>query len=190
MKTRFGIVAGIVALLLLCVLPALALADDTTGRGTGYLATPTVSPLTSDEQMLLDLINKERTKRGLVKLRYSAKLTDAARAHSAEMATEAYFAHDSLSGEGFSQRLVRFGYAPTGCRYWKVGEDIAYGTGLYSSPVYTVYAWMHSPAHRAVILTACFRDIGVGIAVAEGGYGGVDTPVTFATMDVGRRIKF
>lgn len=190
MKTRFGIIAGLLALLASCLLPALALADDTTGRGTGYVATTTVSPLTQNEQLLLDLVNKERVKRGLVKLRYNAKLTEAARAHSLEMGARQYFSHDSAGGEAFSNRLVRYGYSPTGCRFWKVGENIAYGTGLYSSPVYTVDAWMHSPAHRAVILTACFRDVGVGIGVADAGYNGVDTPVTFATMDVGRRIKF
>jgi uncharacterized protein YkwD len=105
------------------------------------------------------------------------------------MGEEQYFAHPSLSGESYARRLVRFGYVKTGYKFWKVGENIFYGSGLFSSPVYVVQTWMKSPAHRAVILTSCFRDIGIGSYVAQKGYGGIDSPVTFYTIDLGRRIR-
>ena len=51
-----------------------------------------------------------------------------------------------------------------------------------------VDSWMKSPAHRAVILTRTFRDIGVGAVKTEDGYGSIDGVVWFFTLDMGRRI--
>lgn len=186
MKVKIGIIACIAALAALLIAPAIALGEDATATTP---APTTTFQLTKDEQTLLDLVNKERTKRGLHKLRVGVRLTNAARAHAQEMGDGQYFAHESLSGESFSKRVVRFGYSRSGYRFWKVGEDIFYGSGLFSSPVFVIDSWMKSPAHRAVILTACFRDIGVGAFVAEQGYGGIDQPVTFYTIDLGRRIR-
>ena len=47
---------------------------------------------------------------------------------------------------------------------------------------------MKSKAHRAVILTKAFRDLGVGAVKTDDGYGNVDGPVWFFTLDLGRRI--
>ena len=173
MKTRWGMIVCIAVLLAFAVLPATA------------LATP--APLNSNEQMLLTLVNKERTKRGLAKVHINARLLTAARAHSKEMGTRQYFSHDSANGESFSKRLIRYGYKRSGYSYWKVGEDIYYGSGLSSSPVAVVAAWMASPGHRAVILTKAFRDIGVGAVVCSSGYANCTHPVTFFTLDLGRR---
>ena len=183
MKRRFGTVACIALLVALLVAPAVAFAEDATTTA------PAPFQLTSDEQMLLNLINKQRTKRGLAKLRVGVKLTTCARSHSQEMGEEQYFAHPSLSGESCAKRILRFGYTKSGYKFWKVGENIYYGCGLYSSPVCVIQAWMKSPAHRAVILTRCFRDIGLGAYVADQGYGSIDSPVTFYTIDLGRRIR-
>ena len=48
-----------------------------------------------------------------------------------------------------------------------------------------VDAWMKSPAHRAVILTKAFRDIGVGAVKTEDGYANIDGAVWFFTLDLG-----
>jgi len=63
-----------------------------------------------------------------------------------------------------------------------VGEDIAWGTGLLSSPVAIVDSWMKSPPHRAVILTPQFREIGVGTALATKTWKKLSN-VTFFTLD-------
>jgi uncharacterized protein YkwD len=83
---------------------------------------------------------------------------------------------------------VRHGYTRKGCRYWKAGENLYYGSGLYSSPCVVVDAWMRSETHRAVILTKAFRDVGVGAVKTEDGYAGIDGVVWFFTLDLGRRI--
>ncbi len=81
------------------------------------------------------------------------------------------------------QRLRYYGYRSAGCTFWKVGENIGrarYGT-LFATPTGMVALWMTSPAHKAVILTACFRDIGVGMRLSATGY-------RYFTVDFGRRI--
>jgi uncharacterized protein YkwD len=176
MKTRCGIVILLVALaaLLFASLPA---------------AAPASVSLNSYEQQLLKCINHERAKRHLASLRVNAQLVSAARAHSADMGTpQKYFEHASRSGESWDRRIVRLGYSRSGYRVWKAGENIAWGSGLYSSPVAIVRAWMTSSMHRAVILTTSFRDIGVG-AVSSDGYGSVGGMVWFFTLDLGRRAR-
>ncbi len=151
-------------------------------------AAPAAVHLNSYERQLVKYVNQERAKRHLPKLRVNAKLVNASRAHAADMGENQYFEHDSLSGESWSDRIVHHGYTREGYRAWKAGENIAWGAGLYSSPVAVVRGWMHSPAHRAVILTRKFRDIGVG-AESTDGYGSVDGTVWFFTLDLGRRVK-
>lgn len=157
--------------------------------GTLLLAAPALAAtqLNSYEKQLVTLVNKERAKRGLAQLRVNGKLVEAARSHSAEMGELKYFAHESASGEAWSSRVIRYGYSRQGYGRWKAGENIYWGANLYSSPVACVDGWMKSSAHRAVILTKAFRDIGVGAVKTDTGYGDVDGTVWFFTMDVGRR---
>lgn len=158
-----------------------------------FLAAPALAStqLNPYEKQLVSLINKERTKRGLSALRVNARLVDASRSHSAEMAQLNYFGHDSQNpqGESWSSRIVRYGYGRQGYGYWKAGENIYWGAQLYSSPVICVDSWMHSPEHRAVILTRTFRDLGVGAYKTDAGYQSVDGVVWVFTMDVGRRTQ-
>ena len=95
-----------------------------------------------------------------------------------------YFAHDSLSGATFVDRIRRTGYLK-GRRAWVVGENLAWGSDDRSSPAAIVRAWMKSPGHRTNILQRRFREIGIGLA-----HGAPDAPAspaaTYAT-DFGAR---
>ena len=175
MKSRCGIVLLLIALaaLLIAAIPAVSLASTELNR---------------HEQQILKYVNQERATAGLGKLKVSAKLVDAARAHSTDMGANQYFEHDSLDGTPWSERLEAHGYKRDGYRVWKIGENIAWGAGLYSSPALIVDQWMHSAPHRAVILNKDFREIGLG-AVSTQGYGSVDGEVWFFTMDAGLRAK-
>ena len=155
-----------------------------------FLAAPALAAtsLNDYEKQIVAAVNKQRAKYDLCQLRVNARLIEAARAHSADMGGRKYFDHDSPSGETWSSRIIRYGYSREGASYWKAGENIYYGAGLYSSPCLVVKAWMGSRAHRAVILTKVFRDIGVGAVKSDGGYGNIDGTVWFFTLDVGRRI--
>ena len=110
----------------------------------------------------LCLLNAERRKHGLRKLRLSKRLSKAARKHSRDMVRRDYFSHTSLSGATFVDRIRRTGYL-SGAGNWMVGENLAWGSGSRSSAARTVRAWMHSPGHRHNILTGRFVHIGIGV---------------------------
>ena len=48
---------------------------------------------------------------------------------------------------------------------WSLGENIAWGGAALAEPAAIVRMWMHSPPHRANILSRRFREIGIGVAV-------------------------
>ena len=140
--------------------------------------------LTKPEKQMLALINHVRVKHGLHRLKMVGSLERASRSHSHEMVTRGYFAHCSSDGESFASRLIRFGYSPSGCTGWAVGEDIAYGSQSSGTVNAIFRAWMHSPAHRAVIYTKRFRNVGIGRA--KGTLRGI-SGIVFFTLDCGVR---
>ena len=112
---------------------------------------------------VLCLHNRERAAHGLPPLRENAKLRRAANRHSGDMVARGFFAHDSPSGAGMADRILRTGYARG--RSWSLGENIAWGTGHLATAAEIQRAWMNSPGHRDNILRREFREIGIGIAV-------------------------
>jgi uncharacterized protein YkwD len=111
----------------------------------------------------LCVLNAERTPRGLRPLTLNARLSSAARGHARDMAKRNYFDHTSLDGSTFLDRIRRAGYL-RGARAWSAGENIAWGTGKLATPRAIGRAWMRSPGHRANILSASYREVGVGVA--------------------------
>jgi uncharacterized protein YkwD len=134
----------------------------------GLVLSPAVAQAltpTLGEARVITAINAERTKRGLAPVKFNAKLTLAARYHSPDMAKRNLLTHRSSCGWYTGQRLRAFGYTYTDCTYYKIGENIGrgYAGTVWRTPEGMVSLWMGSDTHRAVILTASFRDIGVGI---------------------------
>ncbi len=135
---------------------------------------------------VLTEINATRWGHGLGPLRLSSALSAAARQHSVEMATRGYFSHTSSNGTSFDRRVAR--YYPMGRNsYWSVGENL-----LWSSPDVdaggALDMWMNSPEHRANILSARWRQIGISavhVTAGPGVFGGA--PVTVITTDFGVR---
>lgn len=166
---RLGIVASVVLVLLVAAPPSFASVT-----------------LTKPERQLLALINHTRLNHHLHRLTAVSSLERASRFHSRQMVRRDYFAHESYNGESFGTRLIRFGYGTSGCTSWKVGEDIAYGSGSLGTPRAIWRAWMRSAPHRAIILMKCFRNVGVGRAV--GTYRGF-SGVVFFTLDCGVRTR-
>ena len=127
-------------------------------------ALPGAASSESIRRSTLCLLNRERTRRGLARLRPDRRLVVAARRHARDMVRRRYFAHDSLSGKPFTHRIHRTGYT-TG-RRWTLGENLAWGAGSLASPEAIVHAWMESPAHRANVVGP-FREVGVGLALGS-----------------------
>jgi uncharacterized protein YkwD len=112
------------------------------------------------ESSVTCLINEERAKAGLRSVRASGRLRQAALSHSQDMVRRGYFEHTSPSGETFVDRITAAGYTRGG-RRWLLGENLIWGRGTESTPQAMVDDWMGSPPHRANLLRARFREIGV-----------------------------
>jgi uncharacterized protein YkwD len=105
-------------------------------------------------QQVLALTNAERAKAGIKPLILNAKLNSVAHAHSKSMAIDDFFSHTGADGSNPFERIEDGGY-----HYQRAAENIGAG---YSTPESIVSAWMNSPGHRANILNADLRDIGIG----------------------------
>ena len=122
----------------------------------------------------LCLLNVQRSKHGLGKLRSNRPLQGVATRYAKQMVSQSFFDHVSPTGSTFVQRILQSAYIDAGDGY-SLGENLAWGSGVLGTPKRIVRAWMLSPGHRANILNGKFNDIGVGVAlgipVAGGGPG-------------------
>jgi uncharacterized protein YkwD len=114
------------------------------------------------ERQIIRLVNRARRRHGLGRLHGSRRLAYVAGLHSLDMAQHNELSHSSSNGTSFAQRM----HYVTNARV--VGETIAEVAGQGSSARMVVRAWMHSPPHRAELLSPSFRKIGVG-CVRSGG---------------------
>jgi uncharacterized protein YkwD len=108
------------------------------------------------------LLNAERAARGLTALKPDRQLQRAALAHGGDMVGHQYFAHEGLDGSQPAERIRATGYL-SGGGAWRIGENLAWGTGDLATPRSIMAAWMHSPGHRANILQPEYRQIGFGV---------------------------
>ncbi len=111
------------------------------------------------EQQMVDLVNQERTSRGLSALRVDTTLTEMARAHSLDMIQRRYFSHNTPEGANIADRADAAGLA-----YSIVGENLALAPDLASAHE----GLMQSEGHRENILRPNYGRIGIGIYREEG----------------------
>jgi uncharacterized protein YkwD len=127
----------------------------------------------------LCLLNVERRRYHQKRLRSNHKLAIAGKRHARDMVRNHYFSHDAPSGQSFVERIKTTRYVPPASR-WSLGENLAWGERSRATPREIVRAWMASPPHRANILTAGFREI--GIAVVPGApVAAISDAATYAT---------
>lgn len=122
---------------------------------------PDTNTLASYEQQVIDLVNRERSYRGLGLLKYDSQLGYVARVKSQDMVDNRYFSHTSPTYGSPFQMMERFGL-----RFSAAGENIAYGQRTAQE---VMNSWMNSAGHRANILSASYTHIGVGVAKASNG---------------------
>jgi uncharacterized protein YkwD len=169
----------------------LALAALVLSASALFVASPAATAASRTDSMqalqadLLVQINDFRRTHGLVPFHLSSSLSRAAHQHSAEMAARGYFSHNSGNGSSFDRRIARF--YPVTRRYWSVGENL-----LWSSPDVdaggALEMWLNSPEHRANLMTARWREIGISavhVVSAPGAFG--NREVTVITTDFGVR---
>jgi uncharacterized protein YkwD len=177
LHVRTFLVSSLAGALLLAAGASSASAASCSGA-RAVAAAHTISPA---RQATICLVNAERARRGRAPLRASRKLTLAAQRHSVDMVARGFFAHETPNGTTVRERVQRTGYL-RGAWRWALGENIGWAAQSGATPAGMVRAWMNSPGHRAIILTARFREAGVGIAM--GIPAGRGSGATF-TMDFG-----
>ncbi|BBH68907.1 hypothetical protein ACTI_55920 [Actinoplanes sp. OR16] len=161
---RFALAAALIAP------AALGLATMTAGSAqaapvkTVTSATAKTGAATAGETVLQTeinrLINVERTSRGCAALKTDAKLTTAARGHSAWMAQTGAFSHTGRGNSNFVARSKAAGYTTPSA------ENIAWG---YRTAKQVVDGWMKSPGHRTNILNCKSTTVGVGAVFSANG---------------------
>lgn len=110
---------------------------------------------------VIRLTNVERKKVGAVALTSQVQLTQAAQAHSIDMACNQIFSHTGSDGSTPFQRMARFGYL-----YLSAAENVAAG---YATPADVVKGWMASSGHKTNMLNKNFTEIGIGyVSITEG----------------------
>lgn len=127
-------------------------------------AAPTTTPSDTAKfaEQVLELVNQERTKEGLQALVLDDMVMKAANVRAKELIES--FSHERpVTGASPFTALTE-----AGCTYGTAGENIAAGQ---RTPKQVVEAWMDSKGHRANILNADFRKLGVGYATANDIYG-------------------
>jgi uncharacterized protein YkwD len=120
------------------------------------------------ERAIVRSIDHRRARHGLAPVRGSRSLARAADFHTREMLAGNYFAHSSLNGGSFSSRIHHF------TRARAVGETLAWMSrcGRHAGRR-IVSMWMHSPPHRAILLSARFHRVGIGLRTGSLGSGRV-----------------
>jgi Ca2+-binding RTX toxin-like protein len=124
-----------------------------------------MSLATSYEQLMLELVNRERAKIGAQPLAFNGDLNESADAHSNWMISADVFNHTGLGGSSPHQRMINAGYSFTGS--WTSGENIAWASlrspsGLQDEVELLHTNLMNSPGHKANILNGKYQEIGIG----------------------------
>lgn len=167
-----------------------ALAAPWSGGEAGFPGEPAI------EAAILAMVNEERAKVGAAPVVRDPRLEFAARQHSWDMNTFGYFGHVSPSKDVAEpqQRAWMTGYyAPAGencVKAWHRGSAEATARMMMDS-------WMGSPRHRANMLRADAKDVGIGVHDKDGvlmatqlfGNGEVFRVHSFTAEDQGATLK-
>ena len=127
--------------------------------------------LTTEEQEVFDLVNKQRTDNGLKALKVDSNLQKGAKEKANDMVKNNYFAHNSPTYGSPFDMMKKFGIS-----YRSAGENLAGN----STGKRAVDAWMNSEGHRANILNSSFNYTGVAV-VESSKYGRI-----YVQMFIGR----
>ena len=140
--------AGTLVVLTACMASLItAQAPPATASASAGAASVSTSPA---EARAKQRINAFRARNGVRALRSSRSLDRSASAYARFMLRRGYFGHQPrIQASGSFRRL---------------GETLLLQPGRRPSPGVAVRGWAGSPGHRAVLLSAGFRQMGVGTA--------------------------
>jgi uncharacterized protein YkwD len=154
---------------------------DATSRGTRVTQVPQLA------RDLVAALNTVRRSHKRPALALSPRLQQAGEGHALALARAGQFTHSWPDGRPFGT-WIRVFYPSARFRYWSVGENLVWATPTLT-PEQAVKDWLASPQHRRVLLTAAWRQVGIGVVyavAAPGAYGGSDVTVAAAEFGVRR----
>lgn len=125
------------------------------GAGTQV---PLPAELSAEEKEMVQLVNQERTSRGLAPYQVDMQLVKVARVKAQEMVSKGYFSHTSPTYGSPFQMMDTFGI-----RYLAAAENIAQNYSVSSAH----QMFMNSSGHKANIMSPTYDY--VAIAVVNGG---------------------
>jgi len=135
------------------------------------------------ERAMLCLTNYARRHAGRKPLAVNALLARAGQAKLAADLSCGDFSH-SPCGQPFQSV---FGSYVSGASWYKIGENIAWGTGRYGTPRQTMNGWLNSPEHLQNILDSAFHDLGIGYLAGQSFQG--TTGATLWSQEFGGRSR-
>jgi uncharacterized protein YkwD len=146
---------------------------------------PTSANAATISAATLCLIDRVRGAHHLLPLRPNRELQAVAVAQTYSMVRRDYFADNPPTGLTLGARIAASRYLAHAAKF-STAQNIGWGTVRDASPARMLDAWMASPPHRQVILTAAYRDVGVGVvpsvpSVVGGGSRGATFAVEFGT---------
>lgn len=124
-----------------------------------------VAPANKDALIahVVELVNQERTNRGLQPVTLNATLSKIADDYACEMINGGFFDHIDRAGNGPGPRAIKEGYI-----FLAIGENLAGGQNTVE---WVMTDWMNSKeGHRENILAPQWREVGVGVRLG-GAYG-------------------
>jgi uncharacterized protein YkwD len=104
----------------------------------------------SAQQDAIAQLNQVRQANGLAALRASESLERSSSRYAKHMIDTDYFGHASRIAASSA--------------FGRVGETLELHSGWKADPDQAIDEWMHSPEHRAVLLSGSFRYVGMGVA--------------------------
>lgn len=136
------------------------------------------------EQRMAELVNRDRAEAGVPPLAYHKGLAAVARAHSADMKANRFFAHDSPRTGKVKDRVAAAAIPNRG-----VGENIARAATVESAQANL----MLSQTHKENILRREFTHIGIGLARDDDGLllctqVFMKVPPTYDTAEITRQL--
>lgn len=121
----------------------------------------TTISISKQEEIVFELLNRDRAQNGLPALVLDPELCRIARIKSQDMNDNNYFAHESPTYGRVGQMLNHFGYAFNGA-----GENIAHHATVEKAQA----AFMSSTGHRANILGKQWQKVGIGVVYDDQGF--------------------
>lgn len=136
------------------VVPKASAAPKTSSTAKPLQPVAPPSGISTDEQVLLNLVNNARANAGAAPLSFDVNLVKTARLKAQDMVDNNYFSHQSPTYGSPFDMMKQFGIT-----FRTAGENIAGNSTVQGA----FNAWMNSPGHKANILNGSFDYTGIGI---------------------------